>query len=716
MRDENAPAKSTPAGAARRGGKGDAAAMNSCADEGCCGCSRGSSDPSKTPPDGARALREYRSRRLRLIVSGALFLAALGAAIATGTAASFGSGPFAAAVAAAFVAAWAVSGLEVALESAKGVFRGFILEEGFLMSLASVCAFVVGAYAEAAAVMVFFAAGEAAQEAAVGRARARIRALAALRPEKMRVLRDGLPVELDPAEVVAGDLLLLAPGARIGADCVVVAGEGDADVSAVTGESLPAAVAPGAELLAGTVVGASGLEARALRPPSLSQAARTLELAERALGRKSRTERFVSRFARVYTPVVVGAAALLAFLPPLLGAGSLADWGYRALNLLVVSCPCALVISVPLGYFGGIGAASARGILVKGSGAVDALAAAERFVFDKTGTLTEGKLRVASVDPAPGSDRAGLLSAAAWAEAESTHPAARSIVALARAEGCDGRPSVGDAGPRTEPPRGPGTKLRHGRGVEREADGMRALAGKADLLADAGVALPGKADCRKAMPRGDGTTSEAGVRVHVAIGRSGGAPRYLGSVLLEDGIRPGMRDAIAGLRKLGVRSATMLTGDAEANAARVAGELGLDGHRAGLLPEGKLEALEAMLAGGGGRLVAVGDGINDAPMLARADVGVAFGSGASDAAVESADILIAEPDPAALPLALRIARATRSVVRQNIALALGIKALFAALGAAGLSQLWEAVFADVGVALLAVLNAARAGGMARRRG
>jgi len=580
--------------------------------------------------------------------------------------------------------AYLVAGWNVLAGAARNILHGKVFDELFLMSIATIGAFAIGQYEEALGVMVFYKIGEMLQESATEKSRASIRSLLELRPDVARLRRDGAWVLLPPAEAAIGDRFMVMAGERLPLDGKVLEGEAFVDASALTGESMPLRAFPGVEGLAGSVALDGSLVIEATRPAGESQAARIADLVENASRAKARSERFVTRFAAVYTPIVVGLAAAVAFLPPLLVPGqSLRDWAYRALVMLVISCPCALVVSVPLGYFGGIGGAARRGILVKGSNVLDSLARARTAVFDKTGTLTQGKFEVTALRPADGLSEDELLSFAAVAESRSRHPIASSVRAAAAARGL----SVGTEDEASD------IREVAGRGVVATVGGRRVIAGNDRLLREEGVdgmPPPGAAE---------------GTVVEVAVDG-----RYAGSVLVGDAPKPDAARAIAALADLGARRAVMLTGDSPASAVPVAAALGIKEVHAALLPEGKLDQLTRIIAetmAAGGTTVFVGDGVNDSPALALADVGVAMGAGA-DAAVESADVVLMTGEPERVAEAVERARRTRRIVRQNIVFALGVKVAFLALGAVGAAVMWEAVIADVGVALLAIANSLRA--------
>ncbi len=613
--------------------------------------------------------REQRLNAIRIGVGLALFAA--GWAL-----------PWGAARVGAWAAAYVVAGGDVLWRAARNILRGQVFDENFLMAVASIGAMALGDFAEGAAVMLFYQVGEWFQAYAVGRTRRSIAALMDIRPDHARVLRDGAAVEVAPEEVVPGETLLVRPGERIPLDGTVVRGESALDTAALTGESLPREVVPGDTAPSGCVNLSGLLELRAEKPYGESTVVRILDLVEEAAERKAKTEAFITTFARVYTPAVCLGALAVAILPPLVAGGAWGVWVYRALTFLVISCPCALVISVPLSFFGGIGAASRRGILLKGSTCVETLARVRTVVFDKTGTLTRGAFAVTDVLPAPGFSRERLLELAARAEAASSHPLARAVVAAwGSALGPDHADDVHETA---------------GEGVSATLDGHRILAGNARLMAAHAIALP---------PQPEG---RPGSVIHVACDGA-----YAGSLLAQDQPKPDAAEAIAALRRTGVRQTIMLTGDAEPTARAVAQSLGLDRFFARLLPADKVAHVERLLAethaaSPKATLAFVGDGINDAPVLARADLGVAMGALGSDAAIEAADVVLMDDRPSKLPQAIRIARGTMAIAWQNIVFAIGVKAVILALGALGLAGLWAAVFADVGVAFLAILNALRA--------
>lgn len=574
------------------------------------------------------------------------------------------------------IAAYAVSGYDVLWRALRNITRGRVFDENFLMSLATVGAIIIGEYAEAVAVMIFYQVGEFFQDYAVDRSRGAIADAMDLRPESARVLRDGQEMTLNPEEARVGDTLLLRPGERVPLDGVILTGDTTLDTAALTGEAMPREAGPGDDILSGTVNLTGLLTVRVSHSFEQSTVSRILEMVENATDKKSRQEAFITRFSAVYTPVVVILALLLAFVPPLIIPGAmLPDWVYRALNFLVVSCPCALVVSVPLTFFAGIGGASRAGILVKGANFLETLAEASTFVFDKTGTLTEGSFTVEKAVPAMGTEEE-LLRLAALAERHSNHPIARSI------REAWGKPLDEESGELKELPGG---------GVVAEIGGRHVLAGNARMLASHGVPVP--------------EYSANGTLVHLA---SDG--EYLGHLVISDLVKPCARQALGKLRREGIEELVMLTGDTE-QAGRAAAEgLNISQVHTGLLPQDKVAKVEELMARPNrkGSLVFAGDGVNDAPVLARADVGFAMGALGTDAAIEAADIVIMNDDPCKMASALRIARRTVKIARQNAGFAIGVKLLVLGLSVFGLSTLWMAVLADVGVTVLAILNAMRA--------
>ena len=576
---------------------------------------------------------------------------------------------------AAFLVPYLIIGWDILLEAVENIFRGQVFDENFLMAVASVAAFCVGEYPEAAAVMLLYQVGELFQSCAVGKSRKSIAAMMDIVPEYANLETPNGIEETDPDEVPVGSVIVVKPGERIPLDGVVIEGESLIDTAALTGESVPRRAAPGSEVISGCVNGSGTLRVRTTKVYADATVTRILELVENASSRKARVEGFITRFAKYYTPIVTLCAVLLAVLPPLLLGKEWGEWIRRACIFLVVSCPCALVISVPLGFFGGIGAASRKGILVKGSNYLEALSKLSTLVFDKTGTLTKGEFKVSALRPAVGTQEE-LLELAALGESYSNHPIAASV-----REAYGREPALR---------RVQAAREVAGQGVLAELDGQELLVGSARLLQERGV---------------DFTPSqEAGTLVYVALGGL-----YRGVIVISDGLKEGAAEALAGVKKAGVGKTVMLSGDRRQAAEAVAKTLGLDGVEAELLPQDKVNALEKLLAAQtpGRTLGYVGDGLNDAPVLTRADVGIAMGSLGSDAAIEAADVVIMDDDLRKLPAALRIARKTMRIVKQNIVFALAVKFIILILGALGLANMWLAVFGDVGVSVIAILNSMR---------
>ena len=577
-----------------------------------------------------------------------------------------------------FLSAYVLVGADVLWRAAVNLRRGHLFGEHFLMSTATLGALALGDYAEAAAVMLLYQLGEFLQDRAVQRARRSITALMDIRPDTARVLMDGREEVVHPEAVAVGSMIRIYPGERVPLDGTVTAGESTLDTAALTGESLPRTVHTGDTLLSGCVNITGVLTVRVTAAYAQSAAARILDLVEEAADKKSRTEAFITRFARIYTPVVVCAALGIAVLPPLITGDAFAPWVYRALTFLVISCPCALVISVPLTFFAGLGAASRAGLLVKGSSYLDALARTDTVVFDKTGTLTEGNLRVTRILPAAGTTEQEVLARAAAAEQHSSHPMARAVM-RAFAE-CGGTPAaVHDI------------EEHAGRGITARSEERIICIGTRAYLSESGVA-----DLPPAAPAG---------AIWLAVNGA-----YAGMICVADTVRAGAADAVRALREHGVRETVMLTGDARPAAQSVAAAVGIDTVYAELLPQDKAAHLERLLAAerADRTLAYIGDGINDAPVLARADIGIAMGGIGADAAIEAADVVLMTDEPRRLVSLLALARRTVRIARENIALAVGIKAAVLLLGALGWVNLWAAIFADVGVTLLAVLNAMRA--------
>ena len=575
-----------------------------------------------------------------------------------------------------YLVPYLIIGYDIIYKAARNISHGQIFDENFLMMIATFGAFGVREYSEAVAVMLFYQVGECFQSYAVNRSRKSIADLMDIRPDYANVIRDGTAVEVGPEEVEIGETILVKPGERIPLDGKVVKGTSSLDTMALTGESLPRDVAEGEDVISGCVNLSGVLEVQVSKGFGESTVAKILDLVENAGSKKSEAEHFITKFARYYTPVVVGLAALLALVPPLVTGGGWADWIYRALSFLVISCPCALVISIPLSFFGGLGGASRAGILIKGSNYLEALADAEMIVMDKTGTLTKGVFGVRKIVPAEGSTEEEVLETAAYAESFSNHPISKSLVRAYGKEIDDSR--IKDV------------EETAGHGICAVLDGQRVLAGNDKLMKSRNV--EGK------------SPEEAGTIVHVAKEQ-----KYLGYIVIADEIKEDAKTAVDGFKAAGMKNIVMLTGDRKKTADSIAGELGITEVYAELLPGDKVEQVEKLLASKSekGKLVFVGDGINDAPVLARADIGVAMGALGSDAAIEAADIVLMDDDLLKLPVAVRIARKTLTIVHQNVAFALGVKLLVLILSAVGQANMWAAVFADVGVSVLAILNASR---------
>ncbi len=574
-----------------------------------------------------------------------------------------------------FLIPYAVVGWDVLWGAVRNILRGQVFDENFLMALATVGAFCIGEYPEGVLVMLLYQVGELFQDLAVGRSRKSIASLMDIRPDWANIEKDGKLIQVSPEEVKVGEIITVKAGERLPLDGVVVEGTSMLDTAALTGESLPRSVAPGDEVISGCVNESGLLRIQVSSEYGESTVARILELVENSSTRKARYENFITRFARWYTPVVVIAAVLLALIPPLF-VGNWSEWLNRALIFLVVSCPCALVISVPLSFFGGIGGASRKGILVKGGNFLEALAHVETVVFDKTGTLTRGVFHVTAVHPRNTTSEQ-LLEMAALAENYSDHPIARSL-----REACERE---------LDAERISNVEELSGRGIRAIIDGKTVCVGNQKLMAESG------SECHKCH--------RVGTLVHVSI-----EGEYAGHIVISDEVKEDAAQTIASLKELGVKKTVMLTGDAKEVGEDTARRLGLEEVYTELLPAGKVEQVEALLEKKSekGRLVFVGDGINDAPVLSRSDVGIAMGAMGSAAAIEAADIVLMDDKPSKIPLAIQIARKTLRIVRQNIVFALGVKGIVLVLGALGFANMWLAVFADVGISVIAILNAMRA--------
>lgn len=582
-----------------------------------------------------------------------------------------------------FLIPYLIVGYRVLFKAVRNITYGKVFDENFLMAVASIGAFFVGEYPEAVAVMLFYQVGELFEDYAVGKSRKSIAELMNIRPDYANLKTAEGVKKVSPEHVKVGDIIVIRPGEKVPLDGVIVSGHSTVDTAALTGESLPQDVAEGSEILSGCINLSGLIEVKCEKEFGESTVSKILELVENATSQKAKTENFITRFAAVYTPAVVGAAVVLAVVPPLVIEGAaFSDWIYRALNFLVVSCPCALVISVPLGFFGGIGAASKIGVLVKGSNYLEAAAHAEFVVMDKTGTLTRGAFEVEKVQAAEdfegGEER--LLRLAAAAESNSSHPISMSLRRAAEAE----------YGFSTEDFSIKEVTEIAGHGVSADIDGHKVLAGNHKLMSGEGLDFE--------------EPTEAGTVVYVAVDGV-----YAGYILIADQVKEDAADAVSGLKARGITT-VMLTGDNKAAAESVGQKLGLDRIYSQLLPKDKVSRVCDLLAEKSekGKLVFVGDGINDAPVLARADVGVAMGGLGSDAAIEAADIVIMDDKPSKLLNLMKISRKTLSIVKQNIVFALGVKLVVLVLSAMGLANMWAAVFADVGVSMIAIINSMRA--------
>nr|WP_151257683.1 heavy metal translocating P-type ATPase [Bacillus stercoris] len=576
-----------------------------------------------------------------------------------------------------FLAAYLIIGGDIVIRAVKNIIRGQVFDEHFLMALATIGAFLIQQYPEGVAVMLFYQIGELFQGAAVSRSRKSISALMDIRPDYANVKTKNGIEQVSPEDVQTGDIIVVNPGESIPLDGKVVQGSAMVDTSALTGESVPRKAVEGQEVMSGFINQNGVLHIEVTKGYQDSAVSKILDLVQNASSRKARTENFITKFAKYYTPAVVIIAVLLAFVPPLVVSGAaLSDWVYRALIFLVISCPCALVVSIPLGFFGGIGAASKAGVLVKGSNYLEALNQVKYAVFDKTGTLTKGSFEVTEIKPSEGFTKDSLLEAAAYAELHSQHPIAESVrKAYGKMLSPDAIESYEEIS---------------GHGIFAKVNGTEILAGNKKLMEREQIE--------------DVQDEKAGTIVHVAVGQ-----RYAGAIIIADEVKEDAAQAVADLKSLGIKQTAMLTGDSKQTGEAVGKQLGIDEVYAELLPQDKVaqvEALEAKLLPNE-KLIFVGDGINDTPVLARADIGAAMGGLGSDAAVEAADIVLMTDQPSKIAEAIRIAKRTRRIVWQNIGFALGVKAIFLILGAFGIATMWEAVFSDVGVTLLAVANAMR---------
>ena len=574
-----------------------------------------------------------------------------------------------------YLVPYLVIGYDIVYKAARNISHGQVFDENFLMMIATFGAFGVGEYSEAVAVMLFYQVGELFQGYAVGKSRQSISDMMDICPEYANIEEDGVLKQVDPDDVEVGSIIVVKPGERIPLDGIVVEGESLIDTAALTGESVPRSAKAGDEIISGCVNGSGTLKVKTTKEFDDSTVAKILELVENASSKKAKVENFITRFAKYYTPVVTIGAVILAILPPLILGGGWAEWIQRACIFLVISCPCALVISVPLGFFGGIGAASKIGVLVKGSNYLEAVAEMTTIVFDKTGTLTKGEFKVTDVITENGS-KEELIELAALGEGYSNHPIANSI-----------REAYGKE---LDLNRVTNTEEIAGHGIHTFIDGREVYLGNAKLMDAQNIAYT--------------ENKTAGTVVYVACNNV-----FAGSIVISDTVKEGSKDAIRDMKQVGVRHTVMLTGDRREAAETVAQTLGIDEVHAELLPGGKVEQVEALLKAEKEkeRLAFVGDGINDAPVLTRADIGIAMGSMGSDAAIEAADIVLMDDDVTKIASVVRIARKTLRIVKQNIVFALAIKALVLILGALGMANMWEAVFADVGVSVIAILNSMR---------
>lgn len=576
-----------------------------------------------------------------------------------------------------FIAAYLISGADVVFKAIRNIFRGQVFDENFLMGVATIGAFIIGEYPEAVAVMLFYQLGELFQSIAVNRSRDSISKLMDIRPDYANLKVGDKTEQVSPEKIQIGDIIVVKPGERVPLDGRVKTGHSSLDTSALTGESLPKEIAEGDDVLSGSINIQGLLEIEVTKKFEESTVSKILELVQNATSKKAPTENFITKFAKVYTPIVVITAALIAVIPPILIPGeTLSDWVYRALIFLVISCPCALVVSIPLGFFGGIGAASRAGVLVKGSNYLEALNDLKYIVFDKTGTLTKGKFQVSSIVPTRGHSKADLLEIAAYAECYSTHPIA---VSIRQKYGQD----IVEA------------KLSNyseiaGHGISVKMNEDEILAGNARLMESYSILYE--------------PSREVGTIVYLAKNK-----HFIGSIVIADQLKGDAKKAIADLKKIGVEKTVMLTGDSKSVAKMIGNELGIDEIYSELLPHQKVEKLEKIehLKSKNEKIAFVGDGMNDAPVLARADVGIAMGGIGSDAAIEAADVVLMSDEPSKIVDAIRIAKHTRRIVWQNIFFALAVKGFFLLLGVIGIATMWEAVISDVGVTVLAVLNSMR---------
>ena len=573
-----------------------------------------------------------------------------------------------------FMIPYLTVGLPVLKKAAVNILHGQVFDENFLMCLATIGAICIGEYPEAVFVMLFYQIGDLFESIAVGRSRNSISALMDICPEYVNVERDGKVEQIDPDEASVGDIIIIKPGEKVPLDGIITEGSSSLNTTALTGESMPMDVSAGDSVINGCININGLLKVKVTKEYSDSTVAKILELVENSAENKAHTENFITKFARYYTPIVVILALILAFLPPVFLGGDFKDWIMRALNFLVVSCPCALVISIPLSYFSGIGCASRNGILIKGSNYMEAVTKADTVVFDKTGTLTKGSFFVTKIHPV-GMSEDELMEVTAAAESFSDHPISLSLKKACKAQLDTGR--VSD------------TEELSGRGVKAVVDGKIVFAGNARLMEEVGCEY---IDC-----------DSFGTVIHTSVDG-----KYAGYIIISDKIKDDSKSAIAALKSAGIKNTVILSGDKKAVAKKIGEELGIDTVYSELLPSDKVEKLSEIIDKSLGSVIFVGDGINDAPSLSRADVGIAMGALGSDAAIEAADIVLMDDKPSKIPLTLKIAEKTKNIVRQNIIFAIAVKILVLILSALGMSNMWQAVFADVGVSVIAIINAMRA--------
>ena len=574
-----------------------------------------------------------------------------------------------------FIIAYIIVGLEIVRKALRNIFRGKVFDENFLMTVATVGAFGIGEFPEAVAVMLFYQVGELFQSYAVDKSRKSIASLMDIRPDYANIEKDGKVLKVDPDDVKIGDIIIIKPGEKIPLDGTVIEGNTSIDTKALTGESLPREASPGDEILSGSINISGLIKVKVSKEYGESTVSKILDLVENASSKKSKSENFITKFAQYYTPIVVIIAVLLVVVPVIFFGGEFSDWIYRALSFLVVSCPCALVISIPLSFFGGIGGASKMGILIKGSNYLEAIASTEIIVFDKTGTLTEGIFEVQKVN-AKDIDENDLIETAAYAECYSNHPISLSIKRA--------------YGKQIDKSKIKSTEELSGRGIVAIINGKNVLVGNEKLLNENNIEFE--------------KNNDIGTILYVAIDN-----KYVGNIVIADKIKEDAKDSIMSLKKSNIKQAVMLTGDRKAVGENVAGILGIDKVYTELLPDGKVEKVEELLKEKSekGKLAFVGDGINDAPVLALADIGIAMGGLGADSAIEAADIVLMTDEPSKIVDTIRLSKKTMKIVKENIIFAISVKVLVLILSAIGISTMWEAVFADVGVSIIAILNALR---------